>query len=395
MKIACIGNSNNNFFSIVRYLRDKGFDAYLLLLNEQDHFMPYADSYSLEYQKYTRSLNWNIKDLFKNGIEKKIIKEMEQYDFIIGCDIVPSFLYRSNIRLDLFIPIGADLYDKPFFKYGKFGFPGKNRYLRYKQAKYQRNGIYYCSNILMQSTVPEIEEILKKLKLTNKIIRELCPMLYLPQYSINEIEKNYYRVYWYEEFKKIREESELIVFNHCRQKWRHMPFGWGTKGNDILIRGFADFVKLNIVKNPTLILIEYGPDVSNSKSLISKLGIEKNTRWLPKMYRKEIMIGLSLVDIGTGQFTESSLVNGSIMEVLAMGKPLLGYRDDEMYKDLYPNLYTMLNANKPEDVCNLLNNYVKDPEQFKQIGLSGKRWLEVYGVNKPIKAISELINNSI
>ena len=49
IKIACIGNMNNNMFCLVRYLRDKGYDAHLFLVDEFDHFLPGSDSYNLEY----------------------------------------------------------------------------------------------------------------------------------------------------------------------------------------------------------------------------------------------------------------------------------------------------------------------------------------------------------
>ena len=39
-KIALIGNMNNNFFSIARYLRDRSYQADLFLIDELDHFLP-------------------------------------------------------------------------------------------------------------------------------------------------------------------------------------------------------------------------------------------------------------------------------------------------------------------------------------------------------------------
>ena len=53
MKIALIGNLNNNHFSLMRYLRDLGFDTYLLLYMEDGkgtnaHFIPENDSWNID-----------------------------------------------------------------------------------------------------------------------------------------------------------------------------------------------------------------------------------------------------------------------------------------------------------------------------------------------------------
>lgn len=40
-KVALVGNMNNNFFSLIRYLKDKNIQAELFLLNnEMGHFCP-------------------------------------------------------------------------------------------------------------------------------------------------------------------------------------------------------------------------------------------------------------------------------------------------------------------------------------------------------------------
>ena len=73
MKIACIGNMNNNMFCIVRYLRDMGYDANLFLLHEQDVFIPSADSFNDDYLAYTHQLDWY--DIWHWNISAKKIKK--------------------------------------------------------------------------------------------------------------------------------------------------------------------------------------------------------------------------------------------------------------------------------------------------------------------------------
>ena len=67
MKIALIGNMNNNFFSMLRYFRDLGMDATLFLFkNEQAHFLPKYDTWEIKkWEKYI--IRTNLVNGFKKG----------------------------------------------------------------------------------------------------------------------------------------------------------------------------------------------------------------------------------------------------------------------------------------------------------------------------------------
>ena len=52
-KILLICNEVNNFFSLLRHLRDNDYDAHLFLMKEETaHFNPEADSYENNYTKF-------------------------------------------------------------------------------------------------------------------------------------------------------------------------------------------------------------------------------------------------------------------------------------------------------------------------------------------------------
>ena len=59
MKIGIIGNMNNAYFSLARYLRDEGYDCELLILaNEPAHFDPLNDTFSDDYTTYCKHVSW-------------------------------------------------------------------------------------------------------------------------------------------------------------------------------------------------------------------------------------------------------------------------------------------------------------------------------------------------
>ena len=52
-KIGLIGNMNNNFFALTRYLRDAGYQAELIIVGEENaHFPPQSDSYEENFTDY-------------------------------------------------------------------------------------------------------------------------------------------------------------------------------------------------------------------------------------------------------------------------------------------------------------------------------------------------------
>ena len=94
MKIALIENMNNNHFALMRYLRDRGYDAHLFLsrgegITSLTHFLPESDTFEIEKWEpyihrtsfYTSGLRV-LKNFFKRK-EAKRVGEILGYDNII------------------------------------------------------------------------------------------------------------------------------------------------------------------------------------------------------------------------------------------------------------------------------------------------------------------------
>src|SRR5918993_443400 len=114
MKIGIIGNMNNMYFPLARYLADEGYDCDLLLLNnEPSHFHPSADSFQQKFNFTIRQLTWGDPAHFFRD-RKHAEKDLSSYNFLIGSGTAPAFLNRMKRTLDLFIPYGEDLYIWPF-----------------------------------------------------------------------------------------------------------------------------------------------------------------------------------------------------------------------------------------------------------------------------------------
>ena len=110
MRVALIGNMNNNNFSIMRYLRDLGIDAHLILMKNdytksQAHFIPENDTWEIEkWKSYIHYLNYYDWEgiLFRSG--KSIKNDFKEYDILIGSGYIPVLLSKAKVYLDIFYP---------------------------------------------------------------------------------------------------------------------------------------------------------------------------------------------------------------------------------------------------------------------------------------------------
>lgn len=390
MKVACICNMNNNLFSLTRYLRDRGVDAHLLLLEgEQQHFHPAADTYNLDYQGYTHKVSWGKSSDFLKTDVKEVTGSIEGYEFIIGCGPVPAFLHKAGRRADILCPFGGDIWLWPFFKINIMALGYQPNYFLF--SRNQKKGIREAPIVVFDETNNECEKHIEKL-LRGTRIKMPIPFIYTPVYNPASIPGYYDRSQWYREFREMRNAYDFVVFHHTRQVWKNVSDRWNYKGNDSVIKGFAHFVKKTKSLKACLVMFEYGPDVVHSQNLIKDLGIENNVRWFPLMARKDIMIGISLADLVVGDFQGMSWLSyGVVYEALAMGKPVMFYREDALYRAVYPELYPMVHARNQEEITDGLISCSENPELYRSIGEKGREWYQKYAVDAVLDKFMELI----
>jgi hypothetical protein len=393
IKIAYIGNFNNNGFNTVRLLRELGYSADLLLLTEISHFLPDSDSFSDNHKEYTKQIDWDNIGWWKISSDK-IKKDMADYNFFIGSGWAPAFLSKGGIQLDIFAPHGGDIFRDPFFKY-TYKMPKRSDIGYFFTCKAQRKGIKN-SKYLFMDRCEIYEGAIQKINIKGKRVFSLVPFLNEKLYHSLEAKE-----YWnnlskeYIQVKKLREEFELLIFHQSRHYWKH-PNGQvdfaGYKGNDKLIIGFSEFVKKNKSTKACLVLVEYGPHVQHSKELIKLLGVTDSVRWLPLMARKDIMGVISMCDLGAGAFGASSVSYGSAYEFLAMGIPLMHHRTDSLHTNDYPELYPMFNAYTASEICNVLDDLLVNKDNFKKIGTMARVWFKKHGIDIPMSNIINALN---
>lgn len=421
-KVALVCNMNNNFFTIARYLRDRGVDAHVFLLGEHEHFKPDADSYTDNYDDFVHEANWIKAGFFSidpNSI-KAIQNDMAGFDLIIACGYAPFFLHRAGLKIDIFVPYGSDFYEVPFYFYGNslFYFLNKidvvyrkitgqdivmkslrkiglneiaGKYRSYKLSYHQASAIQEAKHIFCICQNDHWKHLVDQIG-THDLMRPVTlPVVYLSEYKKEYIEQHTSNLVSYNFLKQVRQQNELVVFHHSRHAWKNSPNDLTQKRNDILIRGFADFVHANPATKACLVTAAYGPDVQTSKDLIEELGISNHVLWLPVMQRKEIMACLTLADIGAVDFGLSWVTGGVLFEFMAMQLPIMQLRHDEMYEQLYDELYPIMQSNSETEIKESLEDYLNRPDYYKDMGRQSHEWFVRHVINEPLENYMRII----
>lgn len=388
MRVALLGNMNNNFFTLTRYLRELGFDAHLFMFpSDPAHFQPEADSFAADHKNYVHLLNWgNPFDLLKTSVNK-IRNDVEGFSFFIGCGTAPAYLAKAGIQLDLVIPYGSDLYDLPFFKLVR---PSKllNYYVF---TAWQKKGIRTARNISIADTAEIFDKCLAKIGFAGKRLFAGIPMVYHKQYASEELLTTYSLSSYYTSFKTIRQEFDFVIFHNSRHCWKTERDPVSLKDNDKLFRGLASFRKKFPSRKVALVTFEYGKDVAASKQLVKELKLEKNVFWFPLMARKEIMIGMQLSDIVAGEFKNSWFTYGVVFESMVVAKPIMHFRDDKLYEGL--ELYPMIYAREVKDIENVLAYYIDRKDVLAAMGNEAKQWYIRNIVTKSMRDFQKILRN--
>ena len=374
MKIALIGNMNNNNFALMRILRKEGLDAHLFLYtNEQ--FLPNEDSNNLSnWENFIHDLkisNGKPDILFFN--KKELAHKLKDFDCLIGNGVAPYLLRKINRNLNIFMPYGegiehlnenTDSFKEIFFSKKVLKLP-KN--LWFKICSFiQFTSLDNCNVI---STFNLHDFSLNTFK-ENGIYPELIPIF--PLFD----EKKYDANPLYLNMLKNLPKNSIKIFSHVAHFWKNLPYknymdGIG-KRNNWLIEGLHQYYSQPFKNEVYVILTEYGPDIEETKKIIKKFGLEKYFLWIPKLRRTEIYSLIDLCDIGSSEF--ANMFWGSCgWEFINNGKIFFHQLSiQNRYSERKIRLPNFININDPKDIADYLLNFDKKKELKR--GDENKKW---------------------
>lgn len=399
MKIALVDNMNNNLYSVARYFRDMDIqvDLYLIPKFTPHLFMPENDSFDdIQKSDWIKffPVSYGFLDYIfpRNNIIKKTFRE---YDRVIACGQSIGLLSRAGIKVDLFIPYGADLFNFPIFQIEKVS-RKITRFLpslimAILRSKYQKTGIKTANTTIINMNWTIAKEAVDKLNI--KFVN-------LPRLMIYE---NPNPTQLGVEVFDFMSNSDFVVYSPTRHLWKTNSdplkdfdaYG-GVKRNDKLIRAFSQVIRNRLFKNPMLVLFEYGTDVNHSKSLILDLNINDFVIWLPEMPRKLMLAGMLKADFIADQFREgmSATSAGVTNEAISCGVPIIANTEGAIYDPNDPYYgCPILQALTIDEIYSYFYDYFEDKSKYIIMRKTLKIWFKDNLSHGLAKKYIELLNS--
>ena len=148
---------------------------------------------------------------------------------------------------------------------------------------------------------------------------------------------------------------------------------WQLKGNDALLRGFAEYLRSG--DGAVLVLTDWGPDVDRSRALARELGIEDRLRWLAPLPKLRLIEAYRAADVVLDQFVLGTF--GAIApEAMACGCPVVMAFDPAIHEWCFPQLPPVVAAREPGEIAAALTRLLGDDVERARVGAAGRRWVE-------------------
>lgn len=332
MKILYAGNTANIGYNIANHMRKIYVDMELLMQkNPGVESDPIIRDPSLNkiYPKWI-----NFYDKTKSHWKISILKKMQKYDLIFANSGLILYSYFSQ-KPYIAQPIGSELRVTAFSKSLK-GF-------------LMRRSLHKASVVIIAT--PSQESLLKKLKIKNYFVIpcHLEISFFPPQTG-----------------QKTDFFDTFTVFHPTNLNWE-------AKGNDILIKGFALFLKNH--PKTILLIVKHGKDLKKTYELVKTLNIEKNVKFVkgPLTY-EQLKHYYHNADVIADQFIGSEI--GAIgREVMCSQKPLLANFDETSYKTQFGTVPPILRTKSPDEI-NLKLELLVDDKIRDRYGKDGRLWME-------------------
>jgi glycosyltransferase involved in cell wall biosynthesis len=319
--------------------------------------------------------------------KNNIIRELDKYDLVILSSLAVSISpYLKKCKI-FFFATGGDLVLLPFRKIHRTLFyQGKRSNI--KPLVYecmQKAGIRNVDKILTQPFSPFVNAI-HKLKIPESRIADS----YFP--IIIDTQKFQHRPLGYQylnsSIQKQLDRFSFKIFHPSRILFDSHPDLVETgyyKGNDLLIKAFAEFIKKGNIKNAGIYLIErhyrLDHEIAKLKKLIKEYGIEDFVIWLKSetsngFTRNEMINIYSCCDMVVDEFGAGWF--GSIcVEGFSCSRPVLSYVDEDAMKKIY-KWHPFMSSNTQEGNAAFLAKCYYDKNFLVKQGELGRKWVLEY-----------------
>jgi glycosyltransferase involved in cell wall biosynthesis len=378
MRVAFMGNIANVHHRIARLLRERGdVDAHVYVSDTAaPNWRPEADepAYLDGYPDWIHPGPWVTARSILRPQSAPLTKELAQYDLVVASGVGPIFAQYAGCPW-AFLVTGGDLTVKPFpMTFWRWYPTWSRRAAQLVAGAHQRSAIRSADAVLAQPFAP-MTTALDRLGIGSGARSD--------QYFPLPVDTERFTP---EGPLPPPVDGDFVVFHPSRMVLDDSPKmrrSGQWKGNDILLRGFAQLVEAAVVERPRLVLLdqEASRDRSKARALIDELGLADHVEWIrpndgtllsqPEMAARYRQADVVAVEFGIGWFGYVAL------EGAACARPVLCHVEDDVMNQLYP-WHPIVNAATPDEVGDRLVELARSPHRRREIGERSRHWVETF-----------------
>lgn len=174
-------------------------------------------------------------------------------------------------------------------------------------------------------------------------------------------------------------DADFLIFHPARQHWSTERHPDWEKGNDLLLKGFARFVR-EVNHHAALILVDWGASVEDSRKLIADLDIESRIHWVAPMPHRRMVEYIQACDVVADQFYLGAF-GSTLPKALVCNRAAMIYLDPEIHRECFPEMPPVANVGSEQEIFEGLSLLNKESSRF---GQQGYRWYDQYHSNRII-----------
>lgn len=381
-RVAFFGNVANSHFRAVSALRTSGLDAHLFIsASDGESSRPESSDPDLArgYPDWIHCDDWITPFSVLRPKRARITRQLSEFDVVVASGPGPVFAQFCG-RPWAFMVTGGDLTVKPFPLTFLDWYPNwAHRVAAMVAGAWQRRASRRATQVWLQPFAPMLDAADRLSIPPSRRMDRYFPLVvdttrFSPDAPVGPDASSF--------AGSAVDGSDFVVFHPSRlvmDRSEKLVRTGQWKGNDRLLRGFADFVRCGRAEHPVLVMpdIAQSRDRDTAKRMVSALGIDENVRWMVppdgRFLDSNYMVALyqhaDVVcdEFGVGWFGYVTL------EAMAMGRPVLSHVDTTVMDKLYPD-NPIVTAREPREIAVRLQELFADPCRRTEIGEAGRKW---------------------
>ncbi len=149
-----------------------------------------------------------------------------------------------------------------------------------------------------------------------------------------------------------------------------------TKGNDVILYAFKEYLNLSGDRGAKLVLVDKGPNVATSRALAQELSIASQVVWVGEMKRDELDQYYQGAGLCFGQFGTPVLAFTALEPLAQANVSISAFERVDPRVPFYPEDPPIYKSKDPREIAEFMAQIVAHPQQYADLCRRSWEWIK-------------------